>query len=214
MIRKTDILALGLSAAAGVAPAHTGATGVVLERMNGMTGMRDIMRQLAPMMQGAAPYDALSVSEGGYVIASHAGETMRGLFPEGSIQGVTYAKPEIWTDWQDFAAMADELRVYAEALSDAAINGLEPATAVIASDTGAANFVAVSPDPVPAPDRTQQIAQLMGYGSPARVVLPVPSGGAGTKPAVDLAGLAADDLFQRISGTCSACHARFRAGRS
>jgi cytochrome c556 len=32
--------------------------------------------------------------------------------------------------------------------------------------------------------------------------------------AVDLTTLAADDLFTRISGTCSSCHAQFRAGRN
>ena len=100
--------------AAVTALAHSGATGIVLERMNGMTAMRDIIGELAPMMQGEVPYDAFTVSEGGDIIAKHAGETMLALFPEGSLEGVTYAKPEIWAKWQDFADLAEELRVSAE----------------------------------------------------------------------------------------------------
>ena len=92
--------------AAVAALAHSGATGIVLERMNGMTAMRDIIGELAPMRQGEVRYDAFTVSEGGDIIAQHAGETMLTLFPDGSIQGVTYAKPEIWAKWQDFANLA------------------------------------------------------------------------------------------------------------
>ena len=79
-------MALAASAVAAVAMAHNGASGVVLERMNGMTAMRDTVAELAPMMQGAVPYDAFIVSEGAAVIASHAGETMLSLFPEGSLK--------------------------------------------------------------------------------------------------------------------------------
>jgi len=80
----TGIFAAFVSLAAVTALAHTGATGVGLERMNGMTAMRDIVGELPPMMQGTAPYDAFVVSEGGAVIAGHAGDTMLSLFPEGS----------------------------------------------------------------------------------------------------------------------------------
>ena len=68
-------MVLAASAVAAMAVAHTGASGVVLKRMNGMTAMRDTVAELAPMMQGAVPYDALIVSEGAAVIAGHAGES-------------------------------------------------------------------------------------------------------------------------------------------
>ena len=123
----TGALALAASAVAAVALAHNGATGVVLERMKGMTALKDTVAELAPMMQGTVAYDTFLVSEGASVIAGHAGETMLSLFPEGSLEGVTYAKPDIWSDWQDFAALAENLKTYADALSVAAPNGLEPA---------------------------------------------------------------------------------------
>ena len=210
MKRATGIYAIGFGLVATIALAHNGATGVVLERMQGMTAMRDVMRDLAPIIQGAVPYDALAVSEAGYVIASHSGDTMRALFPEGSLDGVTYAKPEIWADWQEFASLAEDLRRYGEALSSAAPIGL---------DTPAQSTAQTAPDlraPVkPETDRTQEIATLMGYSGPVSVQFTsaTMSPGAGSdrsKPGA----IGAEAAFARISGTCSACHARFRKGRN
>lgn len=63
----TGALALAASAVAAVVLAHTGATGIVLDRMNGMTAMRDTVAELAPMMQGTVPNDTFLVSEGASV---------------------------------------------------------------------------------------------------------------------------------------------------
>ena len=198
--------------AAVTALAHSGATGIVLERMNGMTAMRDIISELAPMMQGAVPYDVFTVAEGGDIIAKHAGETMLALFPEGSLQGVTFAKPEIWAKWQDFADLSGELRIYAEAMSKAAPNGLEPAVAATDPMAGMDHAAMTMRRDAPG-ENGFTVAELMGYAARS-VTVPV-SGEAIdlSTPLVDLTALAADDLFERISGTCSSCHAQFRAGR-
>ena len=211
---KTGILAALLSMAAIAALAHAGATGIVLERMNGMTAMRDIIGELAPMMQGEVPYDAFTVSEGGDIIAKHAGETMLALFPDGSLEGVTYAKPEIWAKWQDFANLAEELRVGAEAMSKAAPNGLEPA--VVAADPMAGMNHSVMAMPSEAIDENGfTVAELMGYEAQSQTVPVLTSGEVIdlSTPLVDLTAMAADDLFEQVSATCSACHAQFRAGR-
>ena len=202
----TGALALAASAVAAVALAHNGATGVVLERMNGMTAMRDTVAELAPMMQGTVPYDTFIVSEGASVIAGHAGETMLSLFPEGSLEGVTYARPEIWSDWQDFAALAEELKTYADALAVAAPNGLEPALPP-PGDMAGMDHSAMAMTPAPQGDEGFTIAELMGYGErPPEVQV--------ARGTSDPATLAADDLFTRISATCSSCHSQFRAGRN
>lgn len=209
----TGAMALAACAVAAMAVAHTGASGVVLERMNGMTAMRDTVAELAPIMQGAVPYDAFIVSEGASVIASHAGKTMLSLFPEGSLEGVTYAKPEIWSDWQDFATLAEEMKLYAEALSEAAPNGLEPTSAPPANMAGM-DHAGMAMPPVAETNRGFSVAELMGYGEKT-VKSSVSRGQTNpTSPALTLSSLAADDLFTRISGTCSSCHARFRAGRN
>lgn len=206
-------MALAASAVAAVAMAHNGATGVVLERMNGMTAMRDTVAELAPMMQGAVPYDAFIVSEGAAVIAGHAGETMLSLFPEGSLEGVTYAKPEIWSNWQDFAALAEEMRVYADALSEAAPNGLEPASAPPA-DMAEMDHTGMAMPPAEETNLGFSVAELMGYAEKT-ADSPVSRGLADPASlALTLSSLAADDLFTRISGTCSSCHSQFRAGKN
>jgi cytochrome c556 len=204
-------MALAASAVAAVALAHNGATGVVLERMNGMTAMRDTVAELAPMMQGTVPYDTFIVSEGASVIAGHAGETMLSLFPEGSLEGVTYAKPEIWSDWQDFAALAEELKTYADALAVAAPNGLEPAPS---GDMAGMDHSAMATAAEPEADESFTVAELMGYGERTPEVQVSRGTSDPATLAFDLTTLAADDLFTRISATCSSCHSQFRAGRN
>jgi len=181
--------------------------------MNGMTAMRDTVAELAPMMQGTVPYDTFIVSEGASVIAGHAGETMLSLFPEGSLEGTTYAKPEIWSDWQEFAALAEELKAYADALAVAAPNGLEPApTGDMAGIDHSA--MAMPPAPTPETDKGFTVAELMGYAEKTPDVQVARGATDPATPAFDLTTLAADDLFTRISGTCSSCHSQFRAGRN
>ena len=195
-----------------MALAHNGATGVVLERMNGMTAMRDTVAELAPMMQGTIPYDTFIVSEDASVIAGHAGETMLSLFPGDSLDGVTYAKPEIWSQWQDFAALAEEFKTYADALAVAAPNGVEPAPPP--GDMAGMDHSAIAMAPDPEADRGFTVAELMGYGERE---LETPVARSTSDPSMlvfDLTTLAVDDLFTRISATCSSCHAQFRAGRN
>jgi cytochrome c556 len=58
------------------------------------------------------------------------------------------------------------------------------------------------------------VAELMGYGEKT---VESPVSREQTDQAslpLTLSSLAADDLFARISGTCSSCHAQFRAGRN
>jgi cytochrome c556 len=212
-------MALAASGLGAVALAHTGASGVVLERMNGMTAMKDSVVQLAPMMQGTVPYDAFIVAEGASVIASHGGQTMLSLFPEGSLEGVNYAKPEIWTEWQQFSALAEDLKTYADALAEAAPNGLEPAAPVSGAMAGmdgtdGSMTMAMSAPPAADAERSFTVAELMGYAETVpevQVTRGLADPGA-LEP--DLTLLAADDLFSRISTTCSSCHAQFRAGRN
>ncbi len=45
------------------------------------------------------------------------------LFPEGTLAGKTDAKPEIWENWSDFEARANESQQAAQALLDAVQSG-------------------------------------------------------------------------------------------
>lgn len=195
-----------------VAAAHNGATGVVLERMNGMTAMRDAMSELSPMIQGAVPYDPAVVSADASAIAGHAGDTLLGLFPSGSIEGVTYAKPEIWSDWKTFEDLANQLLVYSEALAEAAPNGLTPAMPMDMDMGSSAMDMPMATAPAVPGESSYSVAELLGYET-ANSSPPV---GPSTESAsvVDLAVLPVTDLFEGVSAACSSCHARFRAGRN
>lgn len=104
------------------AVAHTGATGVVKDRMDLMDRIGDANEELAKIMRGRVDYDADRVRELAEIIASHGGEAMTQVFPAGSISGPSEAVPAIWDEWERFSSLAAELADYAEALVAAADN--------------------------------------------------------------------------------------------
>ena len=215
MFKNTVLGAVALSALGAVAAAHNGATGVVMERMMGMSAMKTIMAELAPMMQGSVPYDGVAVQKAAFGLQTHAGETMTGLFPQGEIPAASFAKPEIWTDWERFAALSEELRLYSEGLALAAANGLDAPAPTAELTTAADNAMpgmdhSVMQMPTESPGFT--VAELMGVTSRAATspaTLDVVAAGSPT-PTIDFAAMAADDVFERISQTCASCHSQFR----
>ncbi len=107
---------------AAIAFAHSGATGVVKERMDQMGMIAKSMKTIGQMMKGQTDYDAAIVKSEAAMIAAHGGETLIKLFPEGSTKKPSEALPAIWTDWDRFSAIANNLSLYASALSDGAGN--------------------------------------------------------------------------------------------
>ena len=108
--------------------AHEGATGIVKERMDHMKSIKDAMKGLAPIMKGQVPYDASAVRAYARALAAKGGTAMTDLFPEGSIHGPSEALPAIWTDWQGFAASAQELEAAAGLLVETAGNPRDGST--------------------------------------------------------------------------------------
>ncbi len=100
--------------------AHEGATGIVKERMDAMEAMgREVKeigrhieanRNLADIGPRAAHIQAL-------------GDKLTSLFPAGSLQQPTDAKPEIWQNWDRFQAHAKTLHDAIGALQTAAAAG-------------------------------------------------------------------------------------------
>ena len=204
----------------------------------GMTTMKDVMATLAPMMQGAVPFEVRSVQESAARIMAHSGENMTRLFPAGSLQSASFAKPEIWEDWEDFEALSEQLRTYALGLAMAAPNGLAtPIPAATAPDDGAIDHSMMQMETVaesPAAEggmaghdmmqmgpsteaetsktstTTYTVAELMGVTRLASRSQAASS--ASVEAAIDFSLMAADDAFEMVSQTCSSCHARFRTG--
>lgn len=127
-MRRTNIVAGAaaiLLVSGGVAAfAHSGATGIYKERMDAMMAMGKVVKSLSEMMRGDVAYDASAVKDGAQIIKSHAGQAMAALFPEGTTEPPSEATDRIWSDWETFEALANQLETYAAGLAAAAENGL------------------------------------------------------------------------------------------
>lgn len=146
---KPVALALPALLVAVGALAHSGASGIVKERMDQMGMIAKAMKTIGPMIKGAVAYDAAIVAEQGGVIAAHGGKTLTDLFPEGSIKGPSEALPAIWEDWEKFEALADDLSFWGGALAGAAENPRGEAAgfgAISDERPDAAALAAMSPD--------------------------------------------------------------------
>lgn len=125
-MRTQAMLIAGTIAVAtgGLAFAHGGATGIVKERMDAMTEMKNAVKTLTSIMKGETAYNAGTVKKEAAAIHSHAGEAMTKLFPADGDNMSSEAKPKIWSDWGDFTALAERLETLATGLEAAAENGL------------------------------------------------------------------------------------------
>lgn len=103
------VLILGLVSVAGMALAHTGAMGVVKERMDAMSEFGDHMKIVSEMLRGRREIDAEQIVSSGRLINQHA-SNIGTLFPEGSTDGPSEAAERIWSEWDDFIALAEDLR--------------------------------------------------------------------------------------------------------
>ena len=119
---KRWIVTAGFSLVTVAALAHSGATGIVKERMDLMGGVGKATKEIGKMLKGEAAYDSDRVAELARAIAASGGRKMTALFPEGSIMGPSEARPEIWTNWQRFSDIAGDLTATATALADGAAN--------------------------------------------------------------------------------------------
>ncbi|PHQ99864.1 MAG: cytochrome C [Marinosulfonomonas sp.] len=184
--KKILIGAIVVSAIAATAFAHGGATGIVKERMDGMSALGKAIKALAPMMRGEGTYDAEAVRQGAQTIRAHAGASMTKLFPTGSGGMPSEAKETVWQDWQEFSALAEQLHLYSEGLSLAADNGL-----MMSQDTQANTGSMMGGS-----------STMMGGTAPMM---------ASTMALEELSEMSADGVFAMVSQTCSACHTKFRA---
>lgn len=103
---------------AATAIAHSGATGVVKERMEAMSDIADQMKLIAAMISGQSEFEAAGAQAAARAIAVHAGD-MAELFPEGSNARPSEARDEIWIRWDRFTAIASQLQADASAMAAA-----------------------------------------------------------------------------------------------
>ena len=194
--------ALVASSVGLAALAHSGATGVMKERMDAMGEMGVEMKRLAPMMRGQTEYDPGVVRNAADTMIGHAGAQMTELFPEGSNGEPSEALDTIWEDWEEFAALAEALRTSAEGMKLAADNGLVgqgemPGGGMMGTGQGMMG--------------TGQT--MMGGNQPMMGAGQGMMGAAPTQMMTTemLAEMPVNAGFMAVTQTCSACHQKFRA---
>lgn len=107
---------------AGVVYGHSGATGIVKERMDAMQDMSDKSKLVATMFKGEIEFDSTAVLDAANTFLSH-GTGMAELFldTEHSRTGSkTEALPIIWEEWDDFNAQVNNFIMLSESLKNAA----------------------------------------------------------------------------------------------
>ncbi|SEM80802.1 c-type cytochrome [Palleronia pelagia] len=189
----TTLAAIAMTGTTVAALAHSGATGIVKERMDGMKAMGDAVKSVAPMMRGEMEYDADTMRAAARTFQQHAGEAMTELFPEGSGGMPSEAKDAVWEDWDAFADLADRLAVYAEGLEGAAGNGMGQG-----GQMGTGSMMGGG-------SMTGDASGMMG-GSAM-----MGAGGSDMMTAEHIAEMPVDAAFTMTTEVCSACHSRFRA---
>ena len=125
--------------------AHGVATGIVKERMDFMVTVGKAMEGMAKMLRGRVDYNPEVMRMHAATLASHGGERLTVLFPQGTLDPPTEALPAIWDDWSEFQVQAARMKVAAEAMRTAADN---PRSTATSADLGldAAGLAAASPD--------------------------------------------------------------------
>ena len=186
MLARIWVMSLAIISFGAAALAHSGATGIVKERMDGMSAMGRVVKELTPMMRGQSTYDAERVRVAADVMIMHAGEQMTEVFPEGSGGNPSAALPAVWEDWEEFSALALQLESYAEGMKRGAENGL----AEEQSDTDTAAMMG-------ADQGATMGGGMMGTLEPMTADV--------------IAALPTDAAFAAVAQTCSACHQKFRA---
>ena len=120
LLRVTAVAAaIALSLLSAGVWAHSGASGIIKERMEAMKSMGAAMKATGAMISGKQAYDAEKIREAARAIGKHASETVE-LFPdteESRNLHISEAAPAIWEKKDDFTALALELAKTSEQLA-------------------------------------------------------------------------------------------------
>lgn len=100
------------------------AAGEIAARQEAMKGVGGAMKAIKAAVEGNMAADA--VAHGEKIAATM--KLVPGLFPKGSDQGETDAKPEIWAEWAKFEQAAADTGAAAEKLAMVAKGGDAAAT--------------------------------------------------------------------------------------
>ena len=108
---QSAALFLGVLVMVGQVMAHSGAMGIVKQRMDAMKTMGDQAKAVGDMLKGKSAFDLTAVEAAAQAFITH-GEQIPALFPdtnESRTGSKTEALPAIWENWDDFTALSTQL---------------------------------------------------------------------------------------------------------
>lgn len=113
---STKLLAASLVLMAGIAIAKDGVTNPTVmarEALMGTIGMN--VGILSKIAKGETAYDAAAAEAAKATLIASAAD-IGAKFMENAVDPMAAAKPEVWTNWEDFLKKAGNLKAAAEAL--------------------------------------------------------------------------------------------------
>jgi len=105
---------------ASIVYSHSGATGIVKERMDAMADMGDKSKLVADMFKGKSEFNRKTLVDAADAFALH-GARMAELFPdtkESRTGSKTEALPRIWEEWDEFSKQVTEFVERSESLKN------------------------------------------------------------------------------------------------
>lgn len=110
-LKLRSLSAIGVALVVTVSAAAMTATEAIKQRQQEMEGVKNGMMALGAIAKKEQPFDAKVVHASAAKIDEHLAKS-EAQFPEGSAEGEvqTWAKPEIWTDRENFDKMMGSTR--------------------------------------------------------------------------------------------------------
>ena len=115
-IHKIALAGLVAISIGGLAFAHSGATGIVKERMESMKSIAGSMKTISKLDWANPEKARASLQKNADAIGGHASHIVK-MFPKGSIKGPSEAIPAIWEKPDEFAKLAEALEIRAVELA-------------------------------------------------------------------------------------------------
>ncbi|MCF1469877.1 cytochrome c [Agrobacterium vitis] len=103
-----------------IVAAQTGVSESVIQRQDGMKAMANAAKTINAMFKDTSPYEAKTFKAAAETIRGHSGATLSALFNGSGTTAGSKASPSIESERQQFDQMANDLQIYASALSVAA----------------------------------------------------------------------------------------------
>ena len=115
---KRIFIISSLTLCTGIVLAHSGASGIVKQRMDAMSDMGDKSKLVADMFKGKVPFDKAALEKATDAFIEHGAE-MFDLFPDTTASrngSSTEALPAIWENLDEFSAAVDKFLVASKSL--------------------------------------------------------------------------------------------------